>query len=73
MSQESYGADDWERRSEEAQDMAGRIPDPETRGMLLRIAAAYARMATRARALETAAAQTARSGVRDLATAGQNR
>jgi hypothetical protein len=46
-------ADAWERRSEEAHDMAALIADPEFKSTLLRIAAGYARMAARARQQET--------------------
>jgi hypothetical protein len=46
-------ADAWERRSEEAHDMAAVIADPDIKSTLLRIAAGYARMAARARQQET--------------------
>lgn len=42
-------AEHWDRRATEAHDMAARIDDPEIKSTLLRIAAGYARMATRVR------------------------
>jgi hypothetical protein len=53
MSSLIENADAWDRRSEEAHEMAARIADPEIKSTLLRIAAGYARMAARARQQQT--------------------